>query len=144
MHHLDATCNVFLDFTPTGKVYHRLRLIFGSSLGLRIVVIVTFTLSPPGEQCFAQANCQKGVIKGPPTTPAPISGTFAPTLTQLPSVQPTASLAPSVYTSKSPEVFPTLTPTTEYPTLKPTLGTCQGDPVRSKMVNAVSFACFGM
>jgi hypothetical protein len=86
---------------------------------------------PPGEQCFAQANCPKGVIKGPPTTPAPITGTLSPTVSQTPSIEPTLSFAPTVYTTKSPEIFPTLMPTTAFPSPRPTLGTCEGDPVSS-------------
>ena len=85
---------------------------------------------PPGELCFAQADCPKGVIQAPPTTHAPITGTLSPTTTKMPSGQPTLSFAPSVYTTKSPERFPTFTPTTEYPTFKPTVGVCEGDPVR--------------
>ena len=86
-------------------------------------------VSPPGEQCFAQADCPKGVIKGPPTTPAPITGTLMPTVSQIPSIQPTLSFKPTVYTTKSPEIFPTLMPTTAFPSPRPTLGTCEGDPV---------------
>eukprot|EP00804_Cyclotella_cryptica_P009725 CCRYP_011242-RB/>CCRYP_011242-RB protein AED:0.05 eAED:0.05 QI:415/1/1/1/0.9/0.81/11/3311/1034 len=85
---------------------------------------------PTGEQCFAQADCQKGVIAAPPTTSAPtiLNGTQTPTVSQTPTFTPTISSLPSIFTSKSPEVLPTLTPTTAAPTLRPTYAPCEGEP----------------
>ncbi|KAL7521229.1 hypothetical protein ACHAWX_006146 [Stephanocyclus meneghinianus] len=86
---------------------------------------------PSGEQCFAQADCQKGVIMASPTTSAPtiLNGTHTPTISQTPTITPTVSLLPSVFTSKSPEILPTLSPTSEAPTLKPTYAPCEGEPL---------------
>jgi hypothetical protein len=84
---------------------------------------------PEGELCFAQADCQQGLLEAEPTTPAPITGTFPPTITQGPSHSPTTTFSPSVFTTKSPEIFPTSVPTTAAPTDKPTFGFCEGEPV---------------
>jgi len=84
---------------------------------------------PGEEQCFAQADCKRGVITKKPTprpTDAPHPGTRRPTLSPAPSFpptnpQPTESPLP-------PDNEPTSTPTTPWPTFQPTFAPCQGDP----------------
>jgi hypothetical protein len=86
---------------------------------------------PDFEQCFAQADCQKGVTeaKKPQKTPVPtIDGTGRPTASAIPTMSPTETSSPSVFTTKSPQLDPTMMPSSEYPTFKPTYAPCGGDP----------------
>ena len=84
---------------------------------------------PGDEQCFAQADCKRGVITKKPTprpTDAPHPGSRSPTLSPAPSTsptnpQPTESPLP-------PDNEPTSSPTTPWPTFLPTYAPCQGDP----------------
>lgn len=82
-------------------------------------------------KCFAQADCQKGVTeaKKPQKTPVPtIDGTGRPTASAIPTMSPTETSSPSVFTTKSPQLDPTMMPSSEYPTFKPTYAPCGGDP----------------
>ena len=84
---------------------------------------------PGDEQCFAQADCKRGLITKKPTphpTVAPHPGSRSPTVSPAPSVsptgpQPTESPIP-------PNNEPTDKPTTPWPTFLPTFAPCQGDP----------------
>lgn len=84
---------------------------------------------PGDEQCFAQADCKRGLITDKPTphpTVAPHPGSRSPTLSPAPSTsptnpQPTESPLP-------PDNEPTSSPTTPWPTFQPTFAPCQGDP----------------
>mmetsp|Transcript_24842 Transcript_24842/g.50905 ORF Transcript_24842/g.50905 Transcript_24842/m.50905 type:complete len:882 (-) Transcript_24842:147-2792(-) len=82
---------------------------------------------PEGEQCFAQAECKKGVIPQTPqpttSSPTEMTGTHPPTSSFLPTPYPTTSPKPTETIRE-----PTESPTTSEPTNRPTYGTCEGQP----------------
>lgn len=89
---------------------------------------------PGDEQCFAQADCKRGVITKKPTphpTAAPYAGTRMPTVSPAPSMSPTESQptsSPLPPPTRAPNNDPTESPTTPWPTFQPTFAPCQGDP----------------
>ncbi|KAL7552504.1 hypothetical protein ACHAWF_015751 [Thalassiosira exigua] len=86
--------------------------------------------------CFAQADCKKGVIEpktSRPTnepTPMPIDGTRSPTSSPAPTFSPTnpqPTISPLPPPTSSPAIV-TESPTTAFPTYKPTFAPCAGNP----------------
>lgn len=96
---------------------------------------------PGDEECYAQAECKKGVLvpktSRPTASPtmAPFSGTRSPTLSPAPTdfpTEPQPTMSPVPPPTSSPNLTPTEGPTTPFPTDKPTYAPCAGEPCPNK------------
>ena len=86
-------------------------------------LLILLTVECPGdEQCFAQADCKRGVQvpkTSKPTvdpTDSPISGTRAPTISPQPTNLPTEPQPTFSPVTLEPNLDPSASPTTPYPT----------------------------